>query len=306
MESTYLGGQLAELFENSESADVALHCAGQVIKAHSVILAMRSPYFKTALNTDVGSNNQSSRKRTKGIQNQLEVKECSPEVLSTTIKFIYGIGLPEDLSVGDAKDLLTIADLYHMEDLKEALAPGLGAQLDKDSILEISRMAEKFIAPKLMEICADFIVSNITDPGEIFAGMPQIADLCWKKQLKKLEIANVPCWKKQLNELEIANVARDLKINFKKGEDFYYGTDYKDYLAPRLKSGMLVTNNKTLTEYEGVYKKEVEKGSIGRILSFDTDGADVTWFLEEYVTTFTSISLLDLDICAPPFNTTFL
>jgi len=78
-----------------------------------------------------------------------------------------------------------------MEDLKEALAPVLGAQLDKDSILEISRMAEKFTAPKLMEICVDYIVSNITDPGEIFAGMPQIANLCWKKQLKKLEIANV-------------------------------------------------------------------------------------------------------------------
>ena len=139
------------------------------------VIILRSPYFKTAI----------------GIQNQLEVKECSPEVLSTFIKFIYGISLPEDLSVGDAKDLLTIADLYHMEDLKEALAPVLGAQLDKDSILEISRMAEKFTAPKLMEICVDYIVSNITDPGEIFAGMPQIANLCWKKQLNKVETANV-------------------------------------------------------------------------------------------------------------------
>ena len=176
------------------------------------------------MNTDVGSNNQSSRKRTKGIQNQLEVKECSPEVLSITIKFIYGIGLPENLGVEDAKNLLTIADLYIMEDLKEAVAPVLGAQLDKDNILEISKMAEKFTAPKLMEICVNFIVSNITDPDEIFAGMPQIADLCWKKQLKKLEIANVPCWKKQLNELEIANVARDLKINFKKGEDFHFSS----------------------------------------------------------------------------------
>jgi len=275
MDSTFLVGQLAKLFENSESADVALHCAGQVIKAHSAILAMRSPYFKTAI----------------GIQNQLEVKECSPEVLSTTIKFIYGIGLPEDLSVGDAKDLLTIADLYHMEDLKEALAPGLGAQLDKDSILEISRMAEKLNAPKLMEICVDFIVSNITDTGEIFAGMPQIADLCWKKQLKELESANV------------ALGTRDLKTNFKKRKDFSNDLAYEDYLMRNLKSGMLVTNNKTLTEDEGVYKKEVQKGSIGRILSSDEDGADVTW--EEYGITFTSISLCDLDIWSPPFNTTF-
>ena len=253
-----------------------------VIIAHFMFeIILRSPYFKTALNSDVGSNNQ------------LEVKECSPEVLSTTIKFIYGIGLPEDLSVGDAKNLLTIADIIHMEDLKEALAPGLGAQLDKDSILEISRMAEKFNAPKLMEICADFIVSNITDPGEIFAGMPQIADLCWKKQLKELEIA-----------AENVALGTDLKTNFKKRKDFSYDFEYKDYLMRSLKSGMLVTNNKTLTEDEGVYKKEVQKGSIGRFLSSDEDGADVTW--EEYGITFTSISLLDLDICAPPFNTTFL
>jgi len=284
------------LFENSESADVALNCAGQVIKAHSVILAMRSPYFKTALNTDVGSNNQSSRKRIKGIQNQLEVKECSPEVLSTTIKFIYGIGLPEDLSVEDAKDLLTIADLYLMEDLKEALAPSLGAQLDEDSILEISKMAEKFTAPKLMEICVDFIVCNITDPGEIFAGMPQIADLCWKKQLKELEIA-----------AENVALGTDLKTNFKKRKDFSCDFEYKDYLMRNLKSGMLVTNNKTLTEDEGVYKNEVEEGSIGRILRSDgTDGVHVNWFLEKYGTELrSSISLLDLDICAPSCNTTF-
>jgi len=304
MDSTFLVGQLAKLFENSESADVALHCAGQVIKAHSAILAMRSPYFKTAI----------------GIQNQLEVKECSPEVLSTFIKFIYGISLPEDLSVGDAKDLLTIADLYLMEDLKEALAPVLGAQLDKDSILEISRMAEKFTAPKLMEICADFIVSNITDPGELFAGMPQIAALCFKKQHKKLEIANValqPTWPnlKKQNYFPMRDGRGVLVTNNK---------EYKDFLM-RDGRGVLVTNNKTLyVWYEGVYKKEVEEGSIGRILRLDsqlpstrlvyhrsdtdTDGArvDVMWFLEEYVTTVTSISLLDLDICGPPFNTTFL
>ena len=251
---------------------------------HFVIeIILRSPYFKTALNSDVGSNNQ------------LEVKECSPEVLSITIKFIYGIGLPEDLGVEDAKDLLTMADLYIMEDLKEALAPVLGAQLDKDNILEISKMAEKCTASKLMEICVDFIVTNITDPTEIFAGMPQIAALCFKKQLKKLEIVNMA-------------LETDLKINFKKRKDFKYDVEYKDYLMKNLKSGMLVTNKKTLNE--GGFDKEVKEGSIGRILSSaDADGASVKWFLKEYgchgVELRSSVSLLDLDICAPSFNTTF-
>ena len=95
--------------------------------------------------------------------------------MSTSWSSNYGTDLPEDLEVEDAKNLLTIADLYLMEDLKEAVAPVLGGQLDKDNILEISKVAEKFTAPKLMEVCVDFIVSNITDPDEIFAGMPHIA-----------------------------------------------------------------------------------------------------------------------------------
>ena len=182
-----------------------------------------------------------------------------------------------------------------MEDLKEAVAPVLGAQLDKDNILEISKMAKKFAAPKLMEVCVDFIVSNITDPDEIFAGMPQIAALCFKKQLKKLEIVNMA-------------LETDLKINFKKRKDFRYDVEYKDYLMKNLKSGMLVTNKKTLNE--GGFDKEVKEGSIGRILSSDTDGASVKWFVKPYsgshgVELKSSISLLDLDICAPSFNTTF-
>ena len=259
-------------------------------------IILRSPYFKTALNTDVGSNNQSSRKRTKGIQNQLEVKECSPEVLSITIKFIYGIGLPGDLEVEDAKNLLTIADLYIMEDLKEAVAPVLGAQLDKDNILEISKMAEKFTAPKLMEVCVDFIVSHITDPDDIFAGMPQIAALCFKKQLKKLEIVNVA-------------LGTDLKTNFKKRKDFRYDVEYKEYLMKNLKSGMLVTNSKTLTTRSNYSYQdtEVKEGSIGRLVKSDTDGASVNWFLKHHGSglQMSRISLLDLDLCAPKFDTSF-
>ena len=97
----------------------------------------------------------------------------------------------------------------------------------------------------------------------------------------------------------------DLKTNFKKRKDFRYDVEYKDYLMKNLKSGMLVTNKKTLNE--GGFDKEVKEGSIGRILSSDTDGASVKWFLKKYGVLYfhSSISLLDLDICAPSFNTTF-
>ena len=53
---------------------------------------LRSEYFKTALNTDVGDQ-----------KNDIEVQECSPHVLTTVIDFMYGISIPEEFSSDDAK-----------------------------------------------------------------------------------------------------------------------------------------------------------------------------------------------------------
>ena len=110
---------------------------------------LRSEYFKTALSTDVG------------IQDKvIEVDECSPNVLAMVIDFMYGISITEELSSDDAKVLLTMADLYLMEDLKDAVAPLLAKRLSKDNILETTKMAEKYDAQKLIEICVDFIHVN--------------------------------------------------------------------------------------------------------------------------------------------------
>ena len=147
-----------------------------------MIVPTRSEYFKTALSTAVGD-----QKRVIDVQEfSAQVimttfaafanttfwqKYCtifvwrnitSAQVLATAVDFIYGISIPEELSNDDAKSLLTMADLYLMEDLKVALAPLLGKQLSKENILEISMMAEKYTAHKLMDICSDFVLTNKT------------------------------------------------------------------------------------------------------------------------------------------------
>ena len=73
----------------------------------------RSAYFKTKLNTDIGEKPK-----------DVDVQECTPKVLSVVLRFIYGISLPKDLGVEDAKQLVLMADLYLMEDLKEAVCFG--------------------------------------------------------------------------------------------------------------------------------------------------------------------------------------
>ena len=171
---------------------------------------LRSAYFKTALNTAIGEKPK-----------DIDVQECTPKVLSVVLRFIYGISLPVNLDVEDAKQLVLMADLYLMEDLKETVAPILAKQLTKDNILEFSRMA--VLAPKLMETCADFIISNTGDPEVLFAEVPQLATLCFEKQDEKLEIANLV-------------LGTDLKANFKKRKDFNSYLEYKDYVAANLKT----------------------------------------------------------------------
>ena len=53
-----------------------------------------------------------------------------------------------------------MAHLYDMEDLKDAVALQIGDQLNQTNILKASKMALKYNALKLTEICCNFILAN--------------------------------------------------------------------------------------------------------------------------------------------------
>ena len=60
-----------------------------------------------------------------------EAKDFSHEVLSTAVDFMYGIDIPEDFKdLNDLKSLLHLADLYLMEDLKDAVGSRIGDKLE--------------------------------------------------------------------------------------------------------------------------------------------------------------------------------
>ena len=96
----------------------------------------RSAYFKTALNTDVGDTSKT-----------LEVTEFSYEVLSAAVDFMYGIELPEDFNNrDDLKGLLHLADLYLMDNLKDAAGSRIGKDLcedDDDSAVKNNKQRKK-------------------------------------------------------------------------------------------------------------------------------------------------------------------
>ena len=88
--------------------------------------------------------------------------ECSPHVLATVVDFTYGIGIPYDCSFEDARSLLAMADLYLMEDLKDAVATLIAIEYTRrQTILEVSELAERFNNKKLKKVCSDFIFKNL-------------------------------------------------------------------------------------------------------------------------------------------------
>jgi len=266
VDSTHWMAQLAELRSNRDEADVTLNCQGEVVKAHSFILGIRSEYFKTALNTSVGNNNK-----------VLKVDECSPHVLATAVDFIYGIGIPGDFGSEDAKSLLAMADLYLMEDLKNAVGCLIATKhTNKYTILEVSQMAEKYSAQKLKEWCCEFIFKNLKTLDEkvlmeLYETLPLLGNRAWQERVKG---TNQP-------------------DTFKKRGDFQSEVDYKLYLITHMKPGILVTSNRRVS---------VPVGTIGRVLSFDIiKGPQVQW--SDGFGTSTLGRLIDLDLfTSPTFN----
>ena len=109
----------------------------------------RSKYLRKKLHIGGGDQNK-----------VIDVYECPPRVLVPLINFIYGIAVPEEFNNQDVKSLFYMAHLFEMEDLKDAIAPRVGEQLSTKNILETSKLALKYNALRLTELCCDFIFAN--------------------------------------------------------------------------------------------------------------------------------------------------
>ena len=119
---------------------------------YCTIFIHRSRYFATALTTGVGNAKSKS---------ELEVKECSPEVLICVVDFMYGIPIPEDFE--DTKGLLHQADLFLMEDLKSAVGFLIAKTLSLNTLTDLFPLGEKYREVVLQESCSDFILAHIEE-----------------------------------------------------------------------------------------------------------------------------------------------
>ena len=227
--------------------------------------------------------------------------------------FIYGIGIPEDYSFEGAKSLLAMADLYLMEDLKDAVGSLIASRhTSKQNILEVSELAEKFSNKKLKEICCNFVFQNldILDKNKL-TELCEVLPLLRKNALLELQEA-----KGRPNNVEVVNKVFGVKLtSFKKRVDFkdgYRGDDeYAEYVMTRIEPNMIVLCTSRYDGYdvydedeEYVYEEQhmILNGTIGRVISVDLKGPTIKWVgtSKAHRASFCNLELLTTPI-APSF-----
>merc|ERR1712226_1157477 len=112
----------------------------------------------------------------------MEIKDCTPEVLSEAVNFMYGEGITKNFT--EYEGLLEIAERFLMDDFKLAASLHIAKeiQLNKKNYVQVSQMAEKYRAKVLGEKCADFIVNKGIDVNlDVMESMPMVMVLCFKK-----------------------------------------------------------------------------------------------------------------------------
>ena len=233
--------------------------------------------------------------------------------MSTVVDFIYGIGIPEDYTFEGARSLLAMADLYLMEDLKDAVGSLIATKkTNKQNILEIASLAEKHNNKKLKELCCQFVFQNLDllDKKKL-SELCEVLPILSKNALLELQRA-----KGRPNSVEVVNKVFGVKLTpFKKRVDFqdgYRGRDeYNEYVMTRIEPGMIVLCSSRYDGYdvhdedeEYIYEEQyhIHNGTIGRVVSVDLKGPTIKWIGASKAH---RAAAYQLELLTPPIDTSF-
>lgn len=136
--------------ENTEYSDFSIIVEDKVYHCHKVILASRSEYFRSLL---CGNFRESS-------SDVLKVPQLSSEVYELLLEFIYtnDVYFTQDTDI--VLELLQVANLYLLPELKRLCVNHLIKQINEDNMFEYLHCAEVFNIYRLSESCLEKIAEN--------------------------------------------------------------------------------------------------------------------------------------------------
>jgi len=148
----------ANLLTETDTADMTLVCGTKEWRLHSLILAMRSPFFMAAL-----SNNM-REKRNK----EITIGELDPKVMQQVIDYMHGVPLKME-SIYCLPSIIEAADRFLMEDMKKDVTDMAIRSITGENAVQFGKLAEENSMDQVLEACAEYIVDNEVEVKEELA-----------------------------------------------------------------------------------------------------------------------------------------
>ncbi|PHT58857.1 BTB/POZ and MATH domain-containing protein 5 [Capsicum baccatum] len=157
-----MGSHFGMLLENMEGSDVVFNVAGEKFHAHKLVLAARSPVFRTELFDELEGDKQ-----------EIIVADMEPRVFKAMLHFIYRDSLVgEELedtsssSIPSVTDtltakLLSAADRYDLTRLRRVCESHLCKDISVDSVSRTLALADRYHAMELKAVCLRFAAENL-------------------------------------------------------------------------------------------------------------------------------------------------
>ncbi|KAA3485837.1 BTB/POZ and MATH domain-containing 4-like protein [Gossypium australe] len=158
-----IGAHFGMLLENMEGTDITFDVAGEKFHSHKLVLAARSPVFRSEIFDGVDEQKK-----------EMVITDLEPRVFKALLHFIYRDTLSEDAESVESSSaslssvsetliakLLAAADRYCLERLKLMCESRLCKNISVNSVAKILALADEYHATELKAVCLRFAAENL-------------------------------------------------------------------------------------------------------------------------------------------------
>ncbi|XP_071963035.1 kelch-like protein 28 [Antedon mediterranea] len=142
---------MAELRQAGDLCDVTLKVSGRKVRAHRLVLASGSPYFKAML-----TGNLCEREK-----EEIELKGIDDGILKTLVEFLYSGKI--SVTEANVQTLLPAANLLQIRAVKNKCCEFLKHQIHIINCIGIATFADTHACKELYEYACNFIYDNFKD-----------------------------------------------------------------------------------------------------------------------------------------------
>uniref|UniRef100_A0A914P032 BTB domain-containing protein n=1 Tax=Panagrolaimus davidi TaxID=227884 RepID=A0A914P032_9BILA len=144
------GGEVGNaLWEDFDTKDFTIDVEKKETKVHRLILKNCSNVFRAMFNSNMKET----------IENKVEIKDFSFDVVETGIKMIYNCNFETSLSIEGLMKLLQFFDKYNIPSLKDKVEPFLISQISAANVCRLTNASILSNSLNLKKKCMEFLMT---------------------------------------------------------------------------------------------------------------------------------------------------